>query len=97
MNVDSHLKGTNKSLSWQTVYQRMLHCSARDEVAVGAGTTLIADERIGRRSFAMELDPASVDTIIRHRQAPTGGSARHAATGRPFDDLAREAEAANVI
>jgi hypothetical protein len=37
-----------------------------------------------------------VDTIIRRWQALTGGSARHAASGRTFDDLACEAEAANV-
>jgi DNA modification methylase len=79
----------------------MLHCSARDEVVLhtflGSGTTVTASERIGRRSFGVELDPASVDTIIRRRQAPIDGTARPAATGRTFDDLAREAEAANVV
>ena len=44
----------------------------------------------------MELDPLYVDTIVRRWQALTGGSARHAAIGRSFDDLAREAEAANA-
>jgi hypothetical protein len=32
---------------------------------------------------------------VRLWQALTGGSARHAVTGRSFDDLAREAEVAN--
>ena len=36
-----------------------------------------------------------VDTIIRRWQGLTGGSADHAASGRAFDDLAREEEAAN--
>jgi hypothetical protein len=44
----------------------------------------------------MELDPGYVDTIIRRWQALTGGSARDALSGRSFDDLAREAEAANA-
>jgi hypothetical protein len=33
---------------------------------------------------------------VRRWQALTGGSARHAASGRSFDDLAHEAEAANA-
>ena len=44
----------------------------------------------------LELDPAYVDTIVRRWQALTGGSARHSASGRSFDDLACEAEAANA-
>jgi hypothetical protein len=46
--------------------------------------------------FTLELDPTYVDTIIRRWQALTGGSARHAASGRSFDDLACEAEAADA-
>jgi len=37
------------------------------------------------------------DTAIRRWQGLTGGTARHAANGRSFDDLAREAEAANAV
>jgi hypothetical protein len=33
---------------------------------------------------------------VRRWQALTGGSARHAASGRSFDDVAREGEAANA-
>ena len=61
-----------------------------------SGTSLIAAERTGRRCSGIELDPASVDTTIRRWQALTGASARHAASGRSFDDLARETEAANA-
>ena len=43
-----------------------------------------------------ETSSTNVDAIIRRWQALTGGSARHAATDRSFDDLAREAEAANA-
>jgi DNA modification methylase len=83
------------------VADAILDCSARGEVVLdtflGSGTTLIAAERTGRCCYGMELDPVYVDTIIRRWQALTGGGARHAATGRNFDDLAREAEAANAV
>jgi hypothetical protein len=44
----------------------------------------------------LELDPAYVDTIVRRWQALTGGTARHAASGRTFDDLVREPEPAEA-
>jgi hypothetical protein len=82
------------------VADAILDCSARGEVVLdgflGSGTTVIAAERTGRRCYGLELDPVYVDTIIRRWQVLTGGSARHAASGRLFDDLAREAEAANA-
>jgi len=78
----------------------ILDCSARGEVVLdaflGSGTTAMAAERTGRRCYGLELDPAYVDTIVRRWQVLTGGSARHAASGRSFDDLAREAEVANA-
>jgi DNA modification methylase len=83
------------------VADAILDCSARGDIVLdaflGSGTTVIAAERTGRRCCGLELDPAYVDTIIRRWQAQTGGSARHAASGRSFDDLAREAEAANAV
>jgi DNA modification methylase len=63
---------------------------------LGSGTTVIAAERTGRRCYGLELGPVYVDTIVRRWQRLTGGSARHAASGRSFDDLARQAEAANA-
>ena len=45
---------------------------------------MIAAERTGRRYYGIELDPAYVDTIVRRWQALTGGSARHAVSGRGF-------------
>jgi DNA modification methylase len=82
------------------VADAILDCSARSEIVfdafLGSGTTVIAAERTGRRCYGLELDPAYVDTIIRRWQAQTGGSARHAARGRSFDDLACGAEAADA-
>jgi DNA modification methylase len=82
------------------VADAILDCSGRGEIVLdpflGSGTAVIAAERTGRRCCAMELDPAYVDTAVRRWQALTGGIARHAATGRSFDDLADEAEAADA-
>jgi DNA modification methylase len=74
------------------VADAILDWSARDEIVLdaflGSGTTLIAAERTVRRCYGLELDPAYVDTTIRRWEELTGGSARHAGTGRSFDDLA---------
>jgi len=82
------------------VADAILDCSARGDIVLdtflGSGTTLVAAERTGRRCHGMELDPAYVDTSVRRWQKLTGGSARHAASGRSFDDLAREAEVADA-
>ena len=83
------------------VADAILDCTERGGIVLdaflGSGTTVIAAERAGRRCYGLELDPAYVDTAIRRWQAPTGGSARHAASGRLFDDLAGEAEAADAV
>ena len=82
------------------VADAILDCSARGDIVLdaflGSGTTLIAAERTGRRCYGLELDELYVDTIVRRWQALTGDKAHHAANGCCFDDLAREAEAANA-
>jgi len=82
------------------VADAILDCSARGDIVLdaflGSGTTLIAAERTGRRCCGIELDPTYVDTAVRRWQRLTGDKARHAASGRSFDDLAGEAEAANA-
>jgi DNA modification methylase len=50
----------------------------------GAGTTLIAAERTGRRARVIELNPIFVDVSIERWQRLTGGTARHAESGQPF-------------
>jgi DNA modification methylase len=78
----------------------ILDCSAPGNIVLdgflGSGTTVIAAERTGRHCYGLELDPAYVDTIIRRWQALTHGTARHALSGRSFDDLASEAEAVDA-
>ena len=55
-------------------------CSNRGGVILdpfgGAGTTLIAAERTGRRARLIELDPIFVDVSIERWQRLTGGTAR---------------------
>lgn len=66
-------------------------CSRRGDIVLdafaGSGTTIMAAERTGRRGYAIEIDPAYVDTAIRRWQDHTGGEAIHAETGRTFGDL----------
>jgi DNA methylase len=50
----------------------------------GAGTTLIAAERTGRRARVIELNPIFVDVSIERWQRLTGGTAVHAESGQPF-------------
>jgi len=64
---------------------------------LGSGTTLVAAERVGRRCRALELDPLYVDTAVRRWQALTGEAARHAASGRAFDEVAEERATAAAV
>jgi len=77
------------------VADAILDCSSRGELVfdpfLGSGTTLIAAERVGRRCFGIEIDPAYVDTIIRRWQAFSGDVARHAVTGEAFDQTREDA------
>ena len=83
------------------VADAILDCTERGGIVLdaflGSGTTVIAAERTGRHCYGLDLDPAYVDSAIRRWQTLTGGTARHAASGRRFDDLANEAEAADGV
>jgi DNA modification methylase len=63
-------------------------CSNRGSLILdpfgGAGTTLIAAERTGRRACLIELDPVYVDVTIERWQRLTGETAVHAESGQPF-------------
>ena len=63
-------------------------CSNRGDLILdpfgGAGTTLIAAERTGRRARVIELDPVFVDVSVERWQRLTGKTAVHADTGEPF-------------
>lgn len=53
----------------------------------GSGTTIIAGEQIGRRVFAIELNPVYVDVAVRRWQNFTGKAATLQATGQTFEEV----------
>jgi hypothetical protein len=72
-------------------------CTKRGDIVLdtfcGAGTTILAAERVGRRAYAVELEPRYVDVAIRRWQAFTRRDAVHIATGQAFDELDRDCSA----
>ena len=67
-------------------------CTRRGDIVLdtfaGAGTTILAAERVGRRAYSLELEPKYVDVAIRRWQAFTRRDAVHADTGQTFEDMA---------
>jgi DNA modification methylase len=76
----------------------ILDCSARGDLVVdnflGSGSTLLAAERVGRRCAGIEIDPLYVDVAIRRWQRQTGEDAVHTVSGKTFNQIAEEREAA---
>lgn len=79
------------------VADALMDCSARGDLVLdsflGSGSTLLAAERVGRVCRGLELDPVYVDTAIRRWQTYTGEAARHADTGRSFEEMQRMRQA----
>lgn len=73
------------------VADAMLDCSHRGGIVLdpfaGAGTTIIAAQRVGRRAFALELSPAYVDVTLRRVRSVCGLEPVCARTGRSFTEL----------
>jgi tRNA/tmRNA/rRNA uracil-C5-methylase (TrmA/RlmC/RlmD family) len=61
---------------------------------LGSGTTIIACAKVGRRGYAVELDPHYVDVAIRRWEQWSGETARQAATGLTFAEMAKLRQAA---
>jgi DNA modification methylase len=76
------------------VADALLDCSARGEIVLdsflGAGSTLLAAERVGRVCYGMEVKGRYVDLAIRRWQQSTGERAYKAVTGICFDEHALE-------
>ncbi len=76
------------------VADAILDCSTRGGIVLdafaGSGTTLIAAEKTGRRGYGIELDPRYCDVIVRRMTGAFKVDATHAATGKPFAEIARE-------
>jgi hypothetical protein len=66
-------------------------CTRRGDIVLdtfsGSGTTILAAERVGRRAYALEIEPRFVDVAIRRWQAFTRKDAIHADSRRCFDEL----------
>jgi DNA modification methylase len=56
----------------------------------GSGSQLIAAEQLGRRCFAIELEPVFVDVAVRRWQNLTGQHARLDGDGRTWTEIAQE-------
>jgi DNA modification methylase len=67
-------------------------CTRRGDIVLdtfcGSGTTILAAERVGRRAYALELEPRFVDVAIKRWRAFSRKDAIHAASGLTFDDAA---------
>jgi DNA modification methylase len=59
----------------------------------GSGSQIIAAEKLSRRCFAMELQPAFVDGTIDRWQKATGKEATLEATGQTFADVSAQRRA----
>ena len=66
-------------------------CSAHGEIVLdifgGSGSTLIAAETVGRRTFLSELDPTYCDTIIKRYEKFSGNKAYLERTNEAFADV----------
>lgn len=74
------------------VADAMRDCSRRGDIVldpfVGSGTTVLAAERVGRRAYALDLDPRYVDVAVRRWQAFTKRDAILDGTRTTFNELA---------
>src|SRR3954454_13896631 len=76
------------------VADAMKDCSARGglvlDAFMGSGTTLMAGEKVGRRVYGIECNPAYVDVAIRRWQAFTRQEAMLDETGQTFAEVLAE-------
>jgi DNA modification methylase len=76
------------------VADAMRDCTSKCDIVLdpflGSGTTVMAAEKIGRRCFGIEYEPAFVDVAIRRWQAYSKADAILEGDGRTFDEIAVE-------
>jgi DNA modification methylase len=63
----------------------------------GAGTTVVAAERIGRQARVLEIDPQYADVIVRRWQNYTGADARLESAGLTFAQVSEQRRAAREV
>jgi DNA modification methylase len=73
------------------VADALLDCTARGEVVldqfVGSGTTIMAAEKVGRKAYALEYEPAYCDVAILRWQKSTKLDAILVSDGRTFEEI----------
>lgn len=76
------------------VADAILDCTRRGDIVLdpfmGSGTTILAAEKVGRRGYGIEIDPAYVDVTVRRWMAATKSDAILDGTGKTFDEVAVE-------
>ena len=72
----------------------MNRCRGVVDCFLGTGTTIIAAEKLGRDGRGIEISPAYVDVAVKRWQDFTGQKAILEATGEPFPEGSKDAEAA---
>jgi DNA modification methylase len=67
----------------------ILDCSTPDDIVLdsfsGVGSTILAAERTGRTCYAIEIDPAYVDTAVKRWMRETGGQAVNSTSSETFE------------
>jgi hypothetical protein len=75
------------------VADALLDCTSRGDVVLdqfaGAGTTILAAEKVGRLAHAIEFEPRYVDAALMRWQQSTKLEAILAGDGRTFDEIAK--------
>lgn len=74
------------------VADAMRDCSRRGDIVLdpfmGSGTTILAAERVGRRGYGLEIDPAYVDVAIRRWESFTRRDVVLDSIGQTFAEVA---------
>ena len=79
VSLDKNVAGGHSTQKPVEIMARPIRNHGGDAVYdpfVGSGTTLIAAEQLGRRCYAMELEPRYCDVVVQRWQNLTGGKAR---------------------
>lgn len=69
-------------------------CTTRDDIILdpflGSGTTIVAAEKVGRRGYAIEIDPIYVDVAVRRWMMVTKTDVILDGTNKTFEEMAAE-------
>jgi DNA modification methylase len=92
MRKELELHPTPKSV--RMIADAVRDASNRNDIVLdsfsGSGTTIIASAKVGRRGYAVELDPRYVDVGVKRWEKWSGGVARLAASGLTFAEVREE-------